>query len=689
MAKKSAPPPNTPSPLPAAQADSDAASRIEALRQRLTEANQAYYVEGHSPMDDAEFDALMRELRELEESHPEWEDEESPTLKVGSDLTPGFAKVAHVHPMLSIQNAYSLGDIADFHRQVTEKIPEDGLEYVCELKIDGVALSLVYEKRELVLGVTRGDGMVGDDVTRNIRTIKSIPNRIPPSWPSTRVEVRGEVYMTRSHFEAFNTWSRQHLGREMQNPRNTAAGALKLKDPKDATHRKLDFFAYSILDENPEGTHWDNLVRLQRAGFPVNPHRAKAKNAADIMELTEKWQPLRNSLPYNIDGVVIKVSRLKQQVELGRTAKSPKWVIAYKYKAEAVETQLESIHYQVGRTGAITPVANLKPVSLGGTTVKRATLHNFDEIRRLGVRVGDTVVVEKGGEIIPKITSVDLEKRPDKTEEIQPPATCPICRAELVKTEGEVALRCDNLQCPAQMQRALLHYASRGAMNIEHLGPALVDALLGRGLVKDFGDLYAMNADKLFGLERMAEKSAGNVVQGIMESKNRGLEKLIFGLGIRYVGSTTAKDLAKYFGDMDGLIHAKPEDWEKIPSVGGKIAKSLEIYFQNPRNLALLKKLKAAGVNMVYQAPAGQTHTLAGQTWVVTGTLPTWSRQDAKSALEAAGAKVSESVSKKTTALLAGEAAGAKLAKAEQLGLPIYSEESLRQKLNLPDGLNS
>lgn len=657
--------------------------RLLQLRQQIQAANEAYYVQGHSPMDDQVFDALLAELRELEALHPEHADPESPTQKVGSDLTAGFAKVPHVYPMLSIQNVYSEAELADFHRQVTEKIPAAEVDYSCELKIDGVAMSLVYERRELVLGVTRGDGTVGDDVTRNIRTIKTIPTKLPPSWSSGRVEIRGEVYMTRANFDAFNQWSRENMGRELQNPRNTASGSLKLKDPKETAQRKLDFFAYAVLEEKAEGTHWDNLVRLGRAGFPVSEHRGKAKDVAGMLEHIAKWQAIRDKLPYNIDGVVVKVSHLKHQAILGRTAKSPKWVVAYKYKAEAVETELESVTFQVGRTGVVTPVANLAPVSLGGTTVKRATLHNFDEIARLDLRIHDFVSVEKGGEIIPKITGVNLEKRPAHAEAIALPKACPVCQGELVQVEGEVALRCDNLQCPAQVQRAILHFASRGAMNIEHLGPALVDALLAQKLIRDVGDLYSVNPQTLASLERMAEKSANLVMKGLQESKSRGLDKLLFGLGIRYVGATTAKALARHFGSLESLMTADEKTFLTVPEVGERIAKSLAEYFALPSSRDLLQRLVAAGIKTTYDAPAGASQILAGQTWVVTGTLPTWSREEAKAHLEAAGAKVSESVSKKTTALLAGDAAGSKLTKAKELGLPIYDEQAVKEKLDL------
>jgi len=582
--------------------------------------------------------------------------------------------------MLSIQNTYSEEEVRDFHRQVTDKIPADAVEYVCEPKIDGVAMSLVYEDRRLVLGVTRGDGVQGDDVTRNILTLKTIPKELPKGFPEGRIEVRGEVYMTQANFLAFNEYSMRVLGRELQNPRNTASGSLKLKDPKETEKRPLDFFAYNILSDTSEGTHWDNLLLLEKSGFPVNKLRAKVKTVDEVMKTCEEWNKIRDSLPYLIDGVVIKVNNLRQQNQLGRTAKNPKWVIAFKYKAEAAETMLESVSFQVGRTGVVTPVANLKPVHLGGTLVKRATLHNFDEIERLGLRVPDVVRVEKGGEIIPKIIGVVEEKRPKVTQAIIPPKVCPVCGSELSKVEEEVAWRCDNLQCPAQVQRAILHFASRGAMNIENVGPALVDSLLEQEAIRNVADLYDLKRDDLEKLERMAEKSAKNVITSIEGSKGRGLDRLLFGLGIRYIGKTTAGALARHFKNLQTLRAATLEELEVTPDVGERIAKSLHEYFQHPENRKLLEHLKRAGVKTDYEAPEG-SQTLAGQTWVITGTLPTWSRDEAREILEKAGAKVSESVSKKTSTLLAGESAGSKLDKAQKLGVKILSEEQVKSLL--------
>ncbi len=731
----------------------EARARVEELRATLTAANDAYYRAHSMVMSDLEFDRLLRELEDLESAYPALQDPDSPTQRVGSDLDSGeaeetgeagetgdiedgqstekpgalrgFEKVDHLFPMLSIQNTYSEEEVRDFHRQVTGKVDEAALEYVCEPKIDGVAMSLVYTGRKLVLGVTRGDGVRGDDVTRNILTIQSIPRTLPTDWPEGRVEVRGEVYMAEADFLKYNAYSMRVYGKELQNPRNTTSGSLKLKDPKEAAERPLSFFAYAILEEdqkveetpnaqpfgdlfaplfaplsaqnagpqdedaqnaenveNTEKTHWGNLLRLVKAGFPVNSLRERVRGVEEVMAVCARWEEKRAALPYLIDGVVIKVNALTQQAALGRTAKSPKWVIAFKYKTEAAETLLESVDFQVGRTGVVTPVANLKPVALGGTTVRRATLHNFDEIARLGLQVPDTVRVEKGGEIIPKITAVVLEKRTQESRPILPPEACPVCGGELSKVEEEVAWRCDNLQCPAQVQRALLHFASRGAMNIEHMGPALMDALVESGKIADAADLYTLQQEDLEGLERMAEKSAQRVIQSLEESKLRGLDALLFGLGIRFVGKTTARMLARHFGSLDRLQAASLEELETVPEVGGRIAKSLFDYFHNIHNIDLLQELKKAGLKLDYDAPTGE-QTLAGQTWVITGTLPSWSREEARTLLENAGAKVSDSVSKKTTALLAGEAAGSKLDKATKLGIPVKSEADVKALLEM------
>jgi DNA ligase (NAD+) len=660
----------------------EARKRVKELRKLIAMADQAYYQQGHSPMSDEEYDALVRELADIEAEHPDLKETGSPTELVGSDLTPGFRKVEHKYPMLSIQNTYSEEEVLDWHRQVTEKIDPAELEYVAELKIDGVAMSLIYEDRKLAMAVTRGDGTRGDEVTANVRTIASIPQTLPASAPSERFDVRGEVYMTRASFKSFNEYSIFHYGKEMQNPRNTASGSLKLKDPAETALRKLDFFAYAILRDGVDGSHWANLEALRKYGFPVNEHRAKMKTIPEVMEACAGWLKIRDELPYNIDGAVIKVNDVRHQTLLGRTAKSPKWVIAYKYKAEAVETVLEDVTYQVGRTGAVTPVAHFKPILLGGTTVKRATLHNFDEIERLGLMLKDHVVVEKGGEIIPKVMSVVLEKRPENASPIPEPKACPVCGSELARLEEEVALRCDNLQCPAQVARSITHFVGRQAMNIEHVGPALVDSLLREGLIKSFPDLYFVTREQLMELERMGEKSAQNVIDSIQQSKGRGLDRLLFGLGIRFIGKTTATLLARNFKTLDALMACTQEDFCAIHEVGDRMAESLAKYYASPAARANIARLKEAGVSLEYQGVEG-THELAGQTFVLTGTLPTWSREEAKQLIENAGGKTTDSVSKKTTYVLAGEAAGSKLEKALKLGVKVISEGDLKALLGM------
>ncbi len=654
--------------------------QIRELQALITAADEDYYQREHSPMADEAYDALAKELAGLESEYPEFKSGPSPTDSVGSDLAQGFRKVEHRFPMLSIQNTYSEAEVLDWYRQVTEKIDPAALEYVAELKIDGVAMSLIYEEGVLTQAITRGDGTRGDDVTQNVRTIPTIPKELPGWMPKERFEVRGEVFMTRENFRAFNEYSLLTYGKEQQNPRNTASGSLKLKNPKEMALRKLDFFAYNILGGELDGSHWANLERLEKAGFPVNPLRAKVKSIAEVMHACAGWLVLRDSLPYNIDGAVIKVDDLRQQAFLGRTAKSPKWVIAYKYKTEAAETVLESVSYQVGRTGTVTPVAHFTPVLLGGTMVKRATLHNFDEIGRLGVMLRDHVVVEKGGEIIPKVVSVAMEKRHPDASAIVPPTQCPVCGSDLARLEDAVALRCDNLQCPAQVARSILHFTSRQAMNIENIGPALVESLLKERLITGFTDLYFLKQEQLEGLERMAEKSARNVVESIQASKKAGLDRLLFGFGIRFIGKTSATLLARHFKSMEALRNASLDDLRAIHEIGDRMAESIIAYFRAEATEATLTRLAAAGVNLNYTGMEG-THELAGQTFVLTGTLPTWSREEAKQLIENAGGKTTESVSKKTSFLVAGDSAGSKLEKAQKLGVRVLSEADLKKML--------
>jgi DNA ligase (NAD+) len=646
-------------------------------------------------MSDQEYDSLYKELEDLEKKHPELHDPHSPTLRVGNDLTPGFPKIVHETPMLSIGNTYSEEEVQDFDRQVREGIvlPQDEdlgkssledspnstqecpLEYVVELKIDGAALSIIYENRMMVRAVTRGDGSQGDDITPNVKAIATIPLSLPQTAPNHRIEVRGEVYMSHENFQTLYQHTLEEQGKALQNPRNTASGSLKLKDPKVVARRNLDFFAYSLLEERPGAeSHWDNLHTLEKWGFPVNPHREKVQTVQEIMAICQRWDVERNDLPYDIDGMVLKVSSFTYQSRMGSTAKSPKWAMSYKFKAQAAETVLESVTYQVGRTGTVTPVAELKPVSLAGTEVKRATLHNFDEIERLGLCLKDTVLVEKGGEIIPKITQVILEKRPKQAKSILAPTKCPECQSVLVQNEEEVALKCENLQCPAQVQRSIEYFVSRNAMNIENIGPSLIQQLLENKLIKSLADLYTLTEEKLSELERMAEKSAKNVLESLEKSKTQSLEKLLMGLGIPFIGKSASKTLAQSFKNLEVLEKATEEALVAIHEIGDKMAQSVVQWFGAPSNQELLSKLKRHGLNTLYTGNAQEIASIAGKTFVLTGTLSQCTRDEARERIEAGGGKVSSSISSKTSFLVAGQATGSKLTKAEKLGVTILDE---------------
>ncbi|MDR1759276.1 MAG: NAD-dependent DNA ligase LigA [Fibrobacter sp.] len=652
-------------------------ARHQELSALLSEASKRYYQGEVSALSDQEFDFAMKELEAIEAAYPELRKKDSPAQKVGSDLSELFPKVTHRVPMLSISNAYQISEIHDFIRQV-EKDAHPDLEWVCERKIDGVSLSLIYEDGVLREAITRGDGIRGDDITANVKTIPDVPHTLSGS-PKGLLEVRGEVYMTREDFRQMNERLQQEGEKTFQNPRNTVAGSLKLKDPEETRKRPLHFFAYLIPEPSGAKLHSENLERLPRLGFKTD--RFWKVNSLEAIENTaDEILASRSSLPFDIDGMVIKLNDLRLQEELGNTAKNPRWVIAYKFQAERAETQILSIDCQVGRTGAVTPVANLAPVWLAGTTVKRATLHNFDEISRLDVRVGDTVVIEKGGEIIPKIVAMIPEKRAAESEPFEIPTVCPECGMPLTRIEGEVVIRCENLHCKAMVQALFEHFASRDAMNIENLGPALVAALLETGKVKRLSDLYRLTQDDLISLERMAEKSAQNVIQAIEKSKERSLENLIFGLGIRFVGKTSAKNLAQYFGTLEALMNADKETLQLVGDVGERIATSIYDFFRNTEERAEVETLITLGLPTVYKGKK-TGNLFSGQTVVLTGTLPTLSRSDAKELLEANGGKVSGSVSKKTSWVLAGEEAGSKLTKAEELGIPVHDEEWLLRTL--------
>jgi len=656
----------------------NAFNRIEELTSKLKEANNLYYEGKATLFSDYEFDAALKELDALEKEYPELKHADSPTQTIGKETTGNFARIAHKVPMLSIANTYNETEVLDWERQLHGLI-EEQIEYVCEVKIDGLSMSLLYKDGKLVRGLTRGDGEAGDDVTANIKTIKDIPH-ILENAPGGELEVRGEVYMEHSTFEKLNEELILQGKTPYANPRNTAAGSLKLKDSVETAKRNLKFFAYQIPQlstlHSPLSTHAEHLALLKNLGFSVFEYFVK-DSAQGIFEAREYFDGLRKTLPFDVDGMVVKVNSIEQQKEAGRTAKAPRWAIAYKFKAERVYSELLSIDVQVGRTGKITPVANLSPVQLGGTTVKRATLHNFDEIKRLDLRIGDFAGVEKGGEIIPKITDVQKERRPAGAEPIQEPEFCPVCGEKLLKED--VDLRCENLQCKAQLQGFLEYFVSRKVMEIDNLGSALIELLLSKGLLKDVWDIYKLKKEDLAVLDGMGEKSAQVVMDGIEKSKNNSLERLVASLGIRHVGVNGAKILARHFKTLGALADASEEELIYINGIGETIAHSIYEFFRSNTGKDWLEKIKEIGINAEYKGTSGTL--FAGQTVVLTGTLPTMDREYAKAILETNGAKVSSTVSKKTSWVLAGENAGSKLEKAKSLSIPVYDEEWFKEKL--------
>lgn len=650
--------------------------RYQELCQKLNEASKLYYENAFSPMSDEEFDMGMKELEVLEKLHPEWKTASSPVHKVGSDLTNDFPKVTHQVPMLSIANAYNAEEMDDFIRSATQN-SDTQIEWVCERKIDGVSLSVIYENGVLKQAVTRGNGVQGDEVTLNALTINDIPKQLKGA-PQGILEVRGEVYMEREAFLALNERFYTEGKKTFQNPRNTVAGSLKLKDPKECAARPLRYIAYFITQDIGTQTHSQNLEQLKKYGFISNDYWL-SNNSEGVMKIADQIYFGRESLAFDIDGMVVKVNSLRVQEELGSTAKSPRWVIAYKFKAERESTQVLSVEFQVGRTGAITPVANLKPVWLGGTTVKRATLHNFDEIGRLDLHIGDFVLVEKSGEIIPKIIQVEKEKRPPTIETIEKPTHCPVCASPLRQDEEEVVIRCENLHCPAMKQSLLEHFVSREAMNIDNLGPSLIAQLLASGKVKNIPDLYRLTKEDLLELERMADKSADNVITAIAKSKENSLEHFLHGLGIRFIGRTSARNIARHFKNLDAIIQASIEDLKTVPDVGERMAQSLYQFFHQERELAEVLELKALGLPTEFKGSV--KNLFQGQTIVITGTLPTLGRNEARQMIEEFGGKVSSSVSKKTSWVLFGADAGSKLTKAEELNIPLHDETWLLEAI--------
>ena len=653
--------------------------KIDQLRADLHRHNYNYYVLNAPEISDKEFDDRMRELQDLEKEHPEYQDDNSPTMRVGSDLNKNFTQVAHKYPMLSLGNTYSESEVTDFYDRVKKALNED-FEICCELKYDGTSISLTYENGKLVRAVTRGDGEKGDDVTDNVKTIRTIPLVLHGSYPES-FEIRGEILMP---WEVFEELNREKEAREeplFANPRNAASGTLKLQNSAIVASRKLDAYLYYLLGEElPCDGHYENLQAAAGWGFKTSEHMKKAHSLEEVFEYIRYWDTERKNLPVATDGIVLKVNSMRQQKNLGFTAKSPRWAIAYKFQAERALTRLNKVTYQVGRTGAVTPVANLDPVQLSGTIVKRASLHNADIIEGLDLHIGDMVYVEKGGEIIPKITGVDKDARSMLIgEKVKFITHCPECGSKLIRYEGEAAHYCPNeTSCPPQIKGKIEHFISRKAMNIDGLGPETVDMFYRLGLIKNTADLYQLTADDIKNLDRMGEKSAENIIKGIEASKEVPFERVLFALGIRFVGETVAKKIAKYFNDIDELENANLEKLINIDEIGEKIAQSILTYFANPLNRELIERLKSTGLQLYRREEdlSGYTDKLAGQSIVISGVFTHHSRDEYKELIEKNGGKNVGSISAKTSFILAGENMGpAKLEKAHKLGIKLMSED--------------
>jgi len=662
----------------------EARQKIEALRDKIRYHEHRYYVLDDPEVSDAEFDRLMNELKALEAEHPELITPDSPTQRVGGKPREGFVKVPHSSAMLSLDNAYTEDELRDWERRVHELSGESHVDYVCELKLDGMSLALRFENGSLALGITRGDGMVGEDVTLNVRTVRSVPLTIPAKTLAKAgvpadFEVRGELLMPLSAFQRMNDEREQQGLPKFANPRNATAGTVRVLEPNITASRRLDFFSYTLFLNGRTifERHSETLKALQAVGFKVNPNHRLVHNLDQVWQFINEWEAKRDSLPYEIDGIVIKVDRIVLQEELGYTGKAPRWAIAYKFAARSGVTQIEDILVQVGRTGKLTPVGALKPVSIGGTTVSRATLHNMDEIERLGVRIGDWVSVERGGDVIPKVVKV-LEDKPRGTRKFHMPERCPVCGGHVVRAEGEADHRCVNANCPAKLRESIRHFASRGVMNIEGMGDALVNQLVETGMVKDIADIYDLTEEKLLKLERMGKKSAQNILEEIENSKKLPLERVVYGLGIRFVGERTAQFLAEAFGSMDALMDASEEELQQVNEIGPRVSASIREFFDEPKNVALVKRLGNAGLKFEGTKKQRAT-TLAGKTFVLTGTLERHTRDEAKKLIEDAGGRVSGSVSKKTDYVVAGTEAGSKLDKARELGVTVIGEKEMEE----------
>ena len=662
-----------------------AEKKIDELRHRLNQYNYEYHVLDQPTIPDAEYDQLLKELIKLEEAFPELITPDSPSQRVGGQVLDLFTKVRHESPMLSLSNAFNENDLRDFDRRVRQGVGDE-FSYVCELKIDGLAVSLKYENGLFIQGSTRGDGQVGEDITSNLKTIRSIPLRLLE--PIT-IEVRGEAFMPKSSFARLNEVKEENGEEPFANPRNAAAGSLRQLDPQIAAERQLDIFLYAIVNMGETNLlfHSEGLNWLDSIGFKTNKERKSCATIEEVLAFIEGWAEKRPHLAYEIDGIVIKVDSLAQQEELGTTVKSPRWAIAYKFPAEEVETTLLDIELNVGRTGVITPTAVLTPVKVAGSTVQRATLHNEDLIREKDIRIGDQVLIKKAGDIIPEVVQVLVESRTGKEMEFSMPTHCPECNSELVRLEGEVAVRCINPKCPAQIREGLIHFVSRTAMNIDGLGEKVVSQLFAENLIQDVAGLYRLTREQLLELERMGEKSVSNLLAAIEASKGNSLEKLLFGLGIRHVGAKAAKTLAQHFEHMDRMVYATREELTSINEIGEKMADSIVTFFEQEEVLGLLNELNEMGINMIYTGPKLVTSDqsdsfFTGKTIVLTGKLSQLTRNEAKDKIESLGGNVSGSVSKKTDLVVAGEEAGSKLKKAEELGIDVWNEERLVEELS-------
>ncbi len=660
--------------------------KINTLRKALNEHNYNYYVLDNATISDVDFDKKIKELEALEKEYPAFFDENSPTQRVGGAITKNFETVVHQNRMYSLDNSYSLEDLKDWEKRVQKNLGTDKITYTCELKFDGASISLTYKNGQFVKAVTRGDGFQGDDVTANIKTIRSIPLSIGANFLND-FEMRGEIILPLDGFEKMNQ-ERAKNGEDLyRNPRNTASGSLKLQDSAEVAKRPLDCLLYQVVTEERKYlTHFESLENARKAGFKVPNTIQLATSIDEVFKFVNFWDKERHNLPYETDGIVIKVNNLRQQEELGYTAKAPRWAIAYKFKAAQVATLLEEITYQVGRTGAITPVANLAPVQLAGTTVKRASLHNSDQIEKLDIRVNDTVFVEKGGEIIPKIIAVDFSKRPENSQPTVYASHCPECNTALIRTEGDAKHFCPNqFGCAPQITGRIQHFISRKAMDIEGLGGETVDLLRKEGLIQNYADLYDLKIEQIIPLDRMAEKSAQNIINGIEKSKQIPFEKVLFALGIRFVGETVAKKLAKHFTSIDAIMTASFEELIQADEIGDKIAQSIIDFSSDLGNIQLINRLKSFGLQLELSAEAleNQTNKLTSQIFVVSGVFYQMTRSELKKSIEDNGGKVSSSISKKTNYIIAGDNMGpSKLAKAKELGIAIISEQDYINMIN-------